>query len=113
MPDVNIANHILAITRTFLTETASPRALQAITLNAHLERDLGIDSLAKVELVYRIENTLDIRLSTAPSAEADTLNDLANAVSMANHTKEYPISEFVPALGGGPEIDVSESENVT
>jgi len=37
-------------------------AAPAVTLDAELERDLGIDSLARVELTLRIERAFGVRL---------------------------------------------------
>ena len=47
--------------------------------SSHLERDLGIDSLGRLELSARLERSLGVRLSTNAIAEADNLLDLERA----------------------------------
>jgi non-ribosomal peptide synthetase component F len=51
-----------------------------ITAQSRIERDLGIDSLGRLELSARLEQALDARLSTRVINEAETLADLATAV---------------------------------
>ncbi len=41
----------------------SERAVAALTLDSHLERDLALDSLARTELLQRIERAFQIKLS--------------------------------------------------
>jgi acyl carrier protein len=55
-------------------------SLAAPTLESSLERDLGIDSLARVELLMRIERTFDVRLPEHMLAAAETPGDLLRAV---------------------------------
>jgi 1-acyl-sn-glycerol-3-phosphate acyltransferase len=49
---------------------------RAITLDSSLDRDLGLDSLARVELLTRIEGRLNVRLSEEKFIEAGTPRDL-------------------------------------
>lgn len=55
----------------------------AVALDAKLERDLGIDSLARVELMLRIERAFGVRLPEERAAEADTARDLLDAIAAA------------------------------
>jgi 1-acyl-sn-glycerol-3-phosphate acyltransferase len=48
-----------------------------------LERDLGLSSLERVELLLRLERDLGVRLPDATMAEAETPADLINAVRAA------------------------------
>lgn len=50
------------------------------TLDSALERDLGFDSLARVELQLRIERAFDVRLPEHLLATAETPRDLLRAV---------------------------------
>ncbi len=61
---------------------APPRA----GLEGSLERDFGLDSLARVELFGRIERQLAVRVADAAMAEAETVRDLLG---------------FLEATGGG------------
>ena len=49
-------------------------------LDSLLERDLGIDSLARVELLLRIERAFEVRLPEHLLAEAETPRDLLQAL---------------------------------
>ncbi len=59
-----------------------PQSTQPIKLklNSFLDRDLGFDSLSRVELILRIERTFDINLPEKLLAEAETINDLLLAI---------------------------------
>ena len=50
--------------------------IDRLGLDNDLERDYGLDSLARVELLARIERELGVRLADAAMLEADTPNDL-------------------------------------
>jgi 1-acyl-sn-glycerol-3-phosphate acyltransferase len=52
-------------------------------LDSTLERELGLDSLARVELLARIERTFDVRLPAEVLASAETPRDLLEAIVAA------------------------------
>ena len=54
-----------------------------MTLASRLDRDLGIDSLARTELVLRIERKFRVRLPVTEVAEMETVRDLAAAIDHA------------------------------
>src|SRR6266581_4249907 len=54
-----------------------------VTLSSRLERDLGIDSLGRTELVLRLEREFATRLQVGLVGEADTVNDLLLALQQA------------------------------
>jgi 1-acyl-sn-glycerol-3-phosphate acyltransferase len=58
-------------------------AAPAVALDAELERDLGIDSLARAELGLRIERAFGVRLDDEAVLEARTVRDLAAALAAA------------------------------
>ena len=60
-------------------------------LESSLERDLGISSLERVELLLRLEQAFHIRLSDAVMAEAVTLADLVTAVLQAEPRVAEPL----------------------
>ncbi|MBI3661673.1 MAG: AMP-binding protein [Acidobacteria bacterium] len=64
-----------------LVELGSHRLPEEVKPGAHLERDLGLGSLERVELVLRIATAFHITLSDRVAAEAETLGDLLNAVT--------------------------------
>ena len=51
-----------------------------VELDSSLERDLGFDSLARVELLARLEKARGVALSEEILTTADTLRDLARAL---------------------------------
>ncbi|MDX1902320.1 MAG: AMP-binding protein [Gammaproteobacteria bacterium] len=92
-----IESKLLSITRHFLLELDAERAIHAISIDASLERELGIDSLGKVELFHRIETTFSIRLPEKVMAEVDTLRDLMIFIEQ-NHPTQLASSTFTPTL---------------
>jgi 1-acyl-sn-glycerol-3-phosphate acyltransferase len=68
-----------------------------VGLGSSLEKDLGIDSLGRVELMTRIENTFQVSLPAQTLAEADTLRDLLQAVLSAG-----PEASTAPAIETRP-----------
>lgn len=91
---------LLTITRGFLSELQADRALQAITLDASLERELGIDSLGKVELFHRIEQAFFVHLPDNAMVEAVTLRDLIKMVKegSVNTLLRTKKQQFSPVL---------------
>ncbi|MCU7906568.1 MAG: AMP-binding protein [Candidatus Thiodiazotropha sp. (ex Epidulcina cf. delphinae)] len=57
---------------------------QTVTLDSALARDLGLDSLARMELLSRIERRFTISLPEQVFAEAETPRDLLRAVLSAD-----------------------------
>jgi 1-acyl-sn-glycerol-3-phosphate acyltransferase len=57
-----------------------------------LDRDLGLGSLERVELLVRLEEAFGVRLPDAVMAEADTPHDLAEALRSAGPA---PVAEIV------------------
>src|SRR6185369_5209409 len=68
-----------------LVRELSPQRLKRgdVTLASRLDRDLGIDSLARTELVLRIERKFRVRVSVVALAEMDTVGDLLKAVGQS------------------------------
>ena len=53
--------------------------LQSLTLQSALDRDLGFDSLSRVELLLRLEEQLGVHLPESTLATAETVADLLRA----------------------------------
>lgn len=70
---------------------------------ATLDKDLGLDSLSRIELLSRLETTFSVTLSDAVFAEAETPNDLMDAIDQAAPSKSgvSPVAEAVGKLSGG------------
>ena len=79
-PTAVAAAEVLEIVATVVRELQPRRRDIRPTLDASLERDLGLDSLGRVELVQRLERAFDTRLPEATLAEAETPRDLLKAI---------------------------------
>lgn len=62
-----------------------------------LERDLGISSLERVELLVRLEQEFGVRLGDAAMLEANTAGDLVQAVAAAGPPSDEPMRDAVIA----------------
>ncbi|HXU92056.1 MAG TPA: AMP-binding protein [Gallionella sp.] len=76
-----------------------------VTLDSSLEKDLGLDSLGRVELLMRVERALGINLPEHLLASAETPRDLLRAVLAASPTTAASV--FMPR-GSAPERVESE-----
>ncbi len=92
------AQELLGIVRSLYTELhrAAPD-LQSVTLQSALDRDLGLDSLARVELLLRLEQQLGVHLSESTLATAETVADLLRAVTSARVPGEGGVRALAPA----------------
>ncbi|MGH8738963.1 MAG: acyl carrier protein, partial [Burkholderiales bacterium] len=60
--------------------------IEHLGLGGSLERDYGLDSLARVELAARIEQALGVRLPEEGFSEAESARDLLRFVASAPHS---------------------------
>ncbi len=56
--------------------------------SSRIERDLGIDSLGRTELILRIERAFRVRLPAQIVGEAETVHDLVRALEQAGPARE-------------------------
>ena len=68
-----------------LVRELHPHRFQSVAMSpsSRIEQDLGIDSLARTELVLRIERAFRVRLPAQIIADADTVEDLLSALENA------------------------------
>ena len=71
---------VLAILRGLLEELGSQGALPILAPDAHLERDLGLGSLERVELMARLEYAFAVRLPDSVITSAETPEQIAQAL---------------------------------
>ena len=74
---------VLDVVRGLLEELGSQGALPMLSPASHLDRDLGLGSLERVELLARLETEFGVRLPDRLAAEANTPADLARALTDA------------------------------
>ena len=81
-----MAAQTLVYVRQLLVELGSTRGLEELGARgtkAHLERELGLGSLERVELMLRLGDASGVRLPDRVVAEADTVQDLVDAILRA------------------------------
>jgi acyl carrier protein len=71
---------VLEVIRVLLEELGSQGALPILSTTSQLDRDLGLGSLERVELLARLETAFGMRLPDRVASEANTPEDLARAV---------------------------------
>ena len=76
----NARTSVLEVIRGLLEELGSQGALPMLGLTSQLDRDLGLGSLERVELLARLEIAFGVRLPDRISSEANTPEDLARAI---------------------------------
>ena len=74
---------LLSVAQTLVGELHPGRPPQAVALDSSLDKDLGLDSLGRVELMRRIERRFDAALPERLFAEAETPRDLLRALIQA------------------------------
>ena len=82
----SVEQQTLECLESFLREMNSRRALAALRPEASLERDLGLGSLERVELLSRLERRFGVRFPETSLSQAETVRDLAELVLKGGRT---------------------------
>ena len=91
-PD-SIEAQTLTVIRELMAELGSHRAAESVSLHSHLDRDLGLGSLERVELLVRCEARFNTRLPDQVAQQADTPAEWVRAL---RNGSEFP-AQFSPA----------------
>jgi fatty-acyl-CoA synthase len=97
-PASSVESQSILIIRKLLLELGSASALQELERNghsAHLERDLGLGSLERVELMVRLDAAFSVRLPDAVVGESETVRELVDAV-IETQSVPAPLSQPLP-----------------
>jgi fatty-acyl-CoA synthase len=78
-----VRERVLDVLRALLLELGSEGALPMLELSSHLDRDLGLGSFERVELLARLEAQFAVRLPDRVAAEVNTPEELSAAVLAA------------------------------
>ena len=70
-----------------------------LSLSSSLDRDVGLDSLGRMELLARIERRLGVHLPEQIAVEAQTIGDLLQALQSAAEKGSEPFSNDKPTDG--------------
>jgi len=92
-----VRERVLEVVRELLEELGSHGALPQLSARSSLDRDLGLGSLERVELLTRLENAFGIRLPDTLAAEASTPEELATGI-LATPGTESDVEKEVSAL---------------
>ncbi|MDX1812798.1 MAG: AMP-binding protein, partial [Gammaproteobacteria bacterium] len=75
------ADDILSVVQEVVEEVHSGfSAVESISIDSTFDKDLGLDSLSRVQLISRVESRFKLALPERTFAEADTPRDLLRAV---------------------------------
>ena len=102
-----VERQVLDVVGALVAELGGPPARTAIKLDDSLDRDLGIGSLERVELLVRLEHVSGVRLPDAVMADAGTPRDLASAILAAEPSR--PETVQLPHPLSGPGVPASAS----
>ncbi|MFQ5582461.1 MAG: AMP-binding protein, partial [Mariprofundaceae bacterium] len=86
---IRTAEALLGQVRQLRDELHPQQSHQLITLDSTLDRELGLDSLARIELLLRVERCFDVRLPDQLVMSVETPRDLLKAALGA----ETPVPE--------------------
>jgi acyl carrier protein len=99
------ANRLLGVVAAVARE-ARPNVEAYVALDSSLERDLGLDSLARVELVLRVEREFAVSLPEQALASSETPRDLLRyllaSVGHAPQAADRSVASLVQAEGVRP-----------
>ncbi|MES2534828.1 MAG: AMP-binding protein [Pseudomonadota bacterium] len=98
------AERVVDIVRQLMQETR-PGSSHAVTLDTSFERDLALDSLARVELMLRVGKAFGLVLPAEAVAQADTPREL---LRLLGQVLQEPAAMPAAALGMTPTAGIPE-----
>jgi fatty-acyl-CoA synthase len=99
---------LLDVVRVLVAELGHRSALGAVSVSAHIDRDLGLGSLERVELLLRLEKVFGMRLDERVLSEAETVQDLISALGVADGAS----TASVPRDGAATYVPASSSKGI-
>jgi 1-acyl-sn-glycerol-3-phosphate acyltransferase len=110
----NVEAQVIAITRDLLEELGSPQARCTPSVSAQLDRDLGLGSLERVELLVRLSRAFRTSLPDRVVAEADTLNEVIAALTETPTAPASPLhgTASPPFTTQLPPLDITNTSDV-
>jgi 1-acyl-sn-glycerol-3-phosphate acyltransferase len=106
--DAEREQRLFAVVGELARELRSSGGAAAVTPASRLDRDLGIDSLGRSELILRVEHAFGVRLPPDTLAEADTVADLLAAVGKAA-PRVRDVHALVQAPAAAPVVESPEA----
>ena len=96
-----VEREVLTIVGRLVAELGGLPFRGAVALDDSLDRDLGLGSLERVELLLRLEQAFGVRLPDAVMAGAESPRDLAGAILTAQPAPPEPVPETRAPMGVG------------
>jgi len=87
---------------------AHPRAQVQVELDSSLDRDLGLDSLSRVELMFRLETAFGVSLPEQALASAETPRDLLRFLLGSIGSPPQSADHSVASLSRSPSVAAPE-----
>jgi len=78
-----LEDRVLDVVRALVAELGNSSGASRVRRGAQIERELGLGSLERVELMLRLESAFGVRLNEQIVAESETVDDVAAAVETA------------------------------
>jgi 1-acyl-sn-glycerol-3-phosphate acyltransferase len=97
-----LANTLLILIEDLVRELRADKTLSfVLSLDSSLDDDLGLDSLARVELISRIEHHFNLTLPQRDFAEAESPRDLLRSIiNSQGHKKTFPARQVIERAVG-------------
>jgi acyl carrier protein len=107
---------LLQVINVLVTEVQPHRQPKAITLDTSFEKDLGLDSLTRVELISRVEKQFKLALTEQNIAEAESVRDLLRAIQGAAMPRAVLNEADIQAVAlddAGADVKTKPDDSVT
>ena len=96
------AENLLLVIQALVTEVHPQRPpAEIIGLDSRFEKDLGLDSLTRVELIARVERAFELALPERSFAEVETARDLLRAIQGAGAPRAALTDAAIQAVSLG------------
>lgn len=92
-----IEQQLLAMTQAYLKALGRTQSLSKLTVNASLDKTVGVDSLGRVELFHQAEALFGVELPESAMIESQNLADIAKAIVANPHAKHQSTLIQTPA----------------
>lgn len=108
---INLEEKLLSVIKSFLIKLDRNRSALAVNTRSNLDKDLGIDSIAKVELFHEIEETFQLYLSDELLGQAMTVNDILEALKVGHSQISFK-SDFIQNAPSATQFSAKSSQSL-
>lgn len=107
----NLEEKLLSVIKSFLIKLERNRSALAVSIHSNLDKDLGIDSIAKVELFHEIEDHFQLYLSDELLAQAMTVNDILEALKVGHSETSFK-SDIIQSAPNATHFSAESSQSL-